>query len=241
MTPVQCEAPKTLVPLIGLISMLGPFSIDTYLPSFPAMAEALGADLAAIAQTLGSYLIAFAFATLIWGPVSDSFGRRRVLLISLLLYAGASLGCALAGDLPALILWRILQGVTACGGVVIGRAVVRDLYQGPQAQRAMAHTRRLSEVNADDFDAVVLPGCSRSSTPPCTSASTWGSTSSSAGARCSIFSPCSDYSPQRRPPGCCLKPIPGRPASRSIRPRCCAPTAGRYAIPASSPWWLRCR
>ena len=69
--------------MIGLVSMIGPFSIDTYLPSFPAIAQGLGVGLPALAQTLSIYLIAFAGATLLWGPLSDRFGRRPTLLVSL--------------------------------------------------------------------------------------------------------------------------------------------------------------
>jgi len=131
--------PKGLIPVIGLVSMIGPFSIDAYLPSFPAIAQGLGVSLPALAQTLSVYLIAFAAATLVWGPLSDRFGRRRMLLTSLVLFVVASVGCALAESFPMLIVWRALQGAFACGGMVIGRAVVRDVYEGPMAQRAMSH------------------------------------------------------------------------------------------------------
>jgi len=119
--------------------MIGPFSIDTYLPSFPAIAQGLSVGLPALAQTLSIYLIAFAAATLLWGPLSDRFGRRPTLLVSLTLFIVASIGCALAESYSMLMLWRACQGAFACGGMVIGRAVVRDVYEGPMAQRAMSH------------------------------------------------------------------------------------------------------
>ncbi len=125
--------------MIGLISMIGPFSIDTYLPSFPAIAQGLGVGLPALAQTLSIYLVAFAGATLVWGPLSDRFGRRPTLLVSLSLFIVASIGCALAESYASLMLWRACQGAFACGGMVIGRAVVRDVYAGAMAQRAMSH------------------------------------------------------------------------------------------------------
>ena len=131
--------PKYLVAVIGLISMIGPFSIDTYLPSFPAIAQGLDVGLSELAQTLSVYLIAFAVATLIWGPLSDRFGRRGTLLISLVLFIVASIGCALAESFSMLLVWRAFQGAFACGGMVIGRAVVRDVYEGPMAQKAMSH------------------------------------------------------------------------------------------------------
>ncbi len=139
MNPSQAPQFRGLVPVIGLMSMIGPFSIDTYLPSFPFIAEGLGVELPALAQTLSFYLIAFAAATLLWGPLSDRFGRRRMLLWSLTLYTFASAGCAWSDSLSTLLFWRAVQGAAACGGMVIGRAVVRDVYQGAQAQRAMAH------------------------------------------------------------------------------------------------------
>lgn len=131
--------PKGLILVIGLVSMIGPFSIDTYLPSFPAIAQGLGVGLPALAQTLSIYLIAFAGATLLWGPLSDRFGRRPTLLVSLSLFIVASIGCALAESYATLMMWRAFQGAFACGGMVIGRAVVRDVYAGAMAQRAMSH------------------------------------------------------------------------------------------------------
>jgi DHA1 family bicyclomycin/chloramphenicol resistance-like MFS transporter len=120
------------------MSMIGPFSIDTYLPSFPAIAAEFGVGLGAMAQTLSVYLIAFAVTTLFWGPLADSFGRRRVVLVAMLLYVLASFGCALTDNLPHMLMLRLLQGVAASGGIVIARAVIRDVYDGAHARRAMA-------------------------------------------------------------------------------------------------------
>ncbi len=139
-------SPRQLIPVLALLSMLGPFSIDTYLPSFPAIAEDLGVGLPAMAQTLSAYLVAFAIVTLVWGPLSDAYGRKRVLLVSLGGYVLATVGCAMAADLPALLFWRTLQGMAACGGMVIGRAVVRDAYEGADAQRVLAHVMMIFAV-----------------------------------------------------------------------------------------------
>ncbi|HEY9202623.1 MAG TPA: multidrug effflux MFS transporter [Gammaproteobacteria bacterium] len=138
-SPGHVTPPKGLILVIGLVSMIGPFSIDTYLPSFPAIAQGLGVGLPALAQTLSIYLVAFAAATLVWGPLSDRFGRRPTLLVSLSLFIVASIGCALAESYATLMMWRACQGAFACGGMVIGRAVVRDVYAGAMAQRAMSH------------------------------------------------------------------------------------------------------
>jgi len=118
--------------------MVGPFTIDTYLPSFPDIAADFGVDLAAMAQTLSVYLVAFAVTTLMWGPLADSFGRRRVVLGSMLLYVITSFGCASADNFSHLLILRLLQGMAASGGIVIARAVVRDVYEGENARRAMA-------------------------------------------------------------------------------------------------------
>ena len=120
------------------MSALGPFSIDTYLPSFHDIAEKLGATPIQVQQTLSAYLAAFALMTLWHGALADRFGRRRVILLALALFAIASAGCAFAASIGQLWFWRAMQGVTAGAGIVISRAIVRDLYDGPAAQRLMS-------------------------------------------------------------------------------------------------------
>ena len=124
--------------LLASLSALGPFSIDTYLPSFPEIAEKLGATQWQVQQTLSVYLLAFAVMTLWHGAISDRFGRRRVILIALGLFALASAGCAFASSIEQLWFWRAMQGITAGAGIVISRAIVRDLYDGADAQRLMS-------------------------------------------------------------------------------------------------------
>lgn len=126
------------MPIIALMTMVGPFTLDTYLPSFPEIAAEFGVGLGAMAQTVSVYLVSFAVATLAWGPLADSFGRRRVVLGSMICYVATSLGCAFADNLTQLLIMRLLQGAAASGGIVIGRAVVRDVYEGPRARNAMA-------------------------------------------------------------------------------------------------------
>jgi DHA1 family bicyclomycin/chloramphenicol resistance-like MFS transporter len=118
--------------------MLAPFTIDTYLPSFPDIAAELVATPLQIQQTMSFYLLAFALSTLFYGPLADSFGRRRIAVVALLLYAASSVGCALALNIDQLIWMRMGQGMAASAGLVIGRAMIRDCYQGPAAQRVMA-------------------------------------------------------------------------------------------------------
>ena len=125
------------VVLAGLAT-LGPFAIDTYMPSFPAIGRAFGATPLELQQTLTAYLIPFAVMTLFHGTLSDSFGRKPVILGGLVLFAAASVGCAFAQSFNQLLLFRMLQGMCAGTGIVVGRAMIRDLYDGHHAQRVMA-------------------------------------------------------------------------------------------------------
>lgn len=125
--------------LLAALSSLAPFSIDTYLPSFPDIAEKLDATQLQVQQTLSAYLIPFAAMALLQGAIADAVGRRRVTLWALGLFALASAGCAFATRIEHLWLLRAAQGISAGAGIVIGRAIVRDLYDGPAAQRMMSH------------------------------------------------------------------------------------------------------
>ena len=126
--------------LIAVLSMLGPFSVDMYLPAFPAIGRDLDASSIALQQTLSAYMFAFAFMMLWLGALSDALGRRPVVLGSLVVYALASLGCAIAANIESLWLFRALQGMSAGAGVVIGRAIIRDRFEGAEAQRLMSQT-----------------------------------------------------------------------------------------------------
>ncbi|MFA7291260.1 MAG: multidrug effflux MFS transporter [Rhodocyclaceae bacterium] len=125
--------------LLAALSSLGPFSIDTYLPSFPEMAERLSATPLEVQQTLSAYLIPFAAMALWHGAISDALGRRRAILWALVLFGIASAGCAFATRIEHLWLLRALQGISAGAGIVISRAIVRDLYDGAAAQKLMSH------------------------------------------------------------------------------------------------------
>ena len=124
--------------LLASLSALGPFSIDTYLPSFPDIAASLGASQLQVQQTLSIYLFSFAVMTLWHGAMADRFGRGRVILAALALFGLASVGCTLASNIEQLWFWRAMQGVTAGAGIVISRAIVRDLFDGANAQRLMS-------------------------------------------------------------------------------------------------------
>ena len=124
--------------LLAALSALGPFSIDTYLPSFPEIAEKLHATPLQVQQTLSAYLFSFAMMTLWHGAISDRFGRRKVILVAIGLFALASAGCMLATRIEHLWFWRAMQGITAGAGIVVSRAIVRDLFDGSAAQRLMS-------------------------------------------------------------------------------------------------------
>ncbi len=128
---------RALPALLAALSAIGPFSIDAYLPSFRAIGDTFGAPPAVVQQTLTAYFVPFAAMTLWHGVVSDAFGRRRVTLVLLAAFALASLGCLCAWSIGSLMVFRALQGMSAGAGVVIGRAIVRDLHEGAEARRLM--------------------------------------------------------------------------------------------------------
>lgn len=125
--------------LLAALSMIGPFSIDTYLPSFPALAADLHASDLAVQQTLTAYLAPFALMMLWHGALSDALGRRPVILGGLAVYALASLACVFVSSIEQLWLMRVMQGISAGVGLTVGRAMIRDLYDGAEAQRLMGH------------------------------------------------------------------------------------------------------
>ena len=132
-------APRwTLAILLAVLGMLGPFSIDTYIPAFSAIAQSLNATPVQMQQTLSAYLFGFAFMNLFHGALSDSFGRRPVILGGLLLFTLASVGCALSQTVGQLVFFRALQGLSTGAGVVVSRAVIRDMFPPSEARRVMS-------------------------------------------------------------------------------------------------------
>lgn len=128
----------SLAILIAALAMLGPFSIDAYLPAFHDIGREFNVPPIAVQQTLSVYLFAYAFMMLWHGALADALGRRPVVLASLAIYALATLGCAIAGNIETLWLFRALQGICAGAGIVVGRAIIRDRFHGPEAQRLMS-------------------------------------------------------------------------------------------------------
>jgi len=130
--------PVGLAALLAGLAMLGPFCIDAIFPAFPVIGQKLAASEATLQQTLSIYLAAYAVMSLLHGPLSDSYGRRPVILIGLILFILASIGCALSQSIEMLLLFRALQGITAGAGLIVGRAIVRDCFHGADAQRVMS-------------------------------------------------------------------------------------------------------
>jgi DHA1 family bicyclomycin/chloramphenicol resistance-like MFS transporter len=127
-----------LAMLLAGMSMLGPFSIDAYLPAFPNIQASLNATPIEIQQTLSAYMLAFAVMVLWHGALADAFGRRNVVLVALVVFAIGTFGCAASHSVHYLWVFRIMQGVSAGAGVVIGRAIIRDLYSDAPAARLLS-------------------------------------------------------------------------------------------------------
>jgi len=137
---------RRLALLLGGLAMFGPFSIDTIFPAFERIGAELGADKVAMQQTISVYLVAYALMSVVHGPLSDAIGRRKVIIGGLAVFALASVGCALARDLPTLLAFRALQGLSAGVGLIVGRAVIRDVLHGDDAQRLMSQVSMIFGV-----------------------------------------------------------------------------------------------
>jgi DHA1 family bicyclomycin/chloramphenicol resistance-like MFS transporter len=124
--------------LLAMLTALGPLSMDMYLPSLPDISHALAAPAARTQLTISSYLIGFAVGQVAYGPLSDRYGRRPVLLAAITLYLTSTLACTAAQSVDVLIAARLLQGVGGSGAIVLARAIVRDLYSGVRAARELS-------------------------------------------------------------------------------------------------------
>ena len=134
---MQSRFLRTAIPL-GLLSAIGPFAIDMYLPALPAIGRSLQAQTSAVQMSLTVFFIALSVGQSIYGPLSDMIGRKRPLYLGLTLFSIGSVGCALAPNIGVLIGFRFVQGIGACAGMVIPRAMVRDLHTGIDATRLMS-------------------------------------------------------------------------------------------------------
>ncbi|MEO8856087.1 MAG: multidrug effflux MFS transporter [Burkholderiaceae bacterium] len=127
-----------LAALLALLAMVGPFSIDTFIPAFSGIAKSLDASPVEMQQTLSAYLFGFAFMSLFHGAISDSFGRRPVILWGMAIFSLASVGCALSQSIGQLVFFRVVQGLSTGAGIVISRTIIRDMFEPSQAQKVMS-------------------------------------------------------------------------------------------------------
>ena len=134
---MQSDFLKTAL-VLGLLSAIGPFAIDMYLPALPSIGHSLGASMSAVQASLMAFFISLGVGQLIYGPLSDMVGRKPPLYFGLVLFGAGSIGCALAPDIQTLVVLRFIQGLGASAGMVIPRAVVRDLHTGHDAARLMS-------------------------------------------------------------------------------------------------------
>ena len=125
--------------LLTTLVALGPLSTDLYLPALPALAQVFASDAAHVQLTLSVFLAGFACGQLFYGPFSDRFGRRPLLLGGLMVYCAGSLGCVFAASIKMLVAARFVQALGACAGPVLGRAVVRDLWRTSESARIIAY------------------------------------------------------------------------------------------------------
>jgi DHA1 family bicyclomycin/chloramphenicol resistance-like MFS transporter len=148
-----------LIVLLGALTAFGPLGIDMYLPAFPQIAAALGAPIGAVQLTLPVFLAGMAAGQILYGPLSDRFGRRPPLIAGCVAFGAASVACALAGSAAALILSRFLMGLGGAVGLVVARAVVRDLYDESESARVyslMMLVMGLAPVLAPAFGGLLL-------------------------------------------------------------------------------------
>jgi DHA1 family bicyclomycin/chloramphenicol resistance-like MFS transporter len=138
LNPRDFPSSNALALILAALAMLGPFSVDTYLPAFPSIGASLHATPIEVQQTLTTYMFSFGVMILWHGALSDAFGRRNIVLASLAVFAVASLGCAASHSVEYLWAFRVLQGLSAGAGVVIGRAIIRDVYSGAAATRLLS-------------------------------------------------------------------------------------------------------
>ena len=127
-----------LTALLALLTALGPLAVDMYLPSFPDIARLLAASPATVQLTLSLYMVAYAVGQVIYGPLSDRYGRIPVLRAVLIVFCIASLACALAPNIELLLTARMVQALGSSGAIVLARAIVRDLYSGARAGRELS-------------------------------------------------------------------------------------------------------
>lgn len=142
--------------LLGLLSAIGPFSIDMYLPGFPQIAEDLHTTVAHVSLSLSSFFIGISFGQLLYGPLLDRYGRKKPLYIGIVVYLLSSLGCVFASTVNTLIIMRLLQALGGCAGMVASRAMVRDIF--PVEENAKVFSLLMLVIGVSPIIAPTLGG-----------------------------------------------------------------------------------
>src|SRR4051812_37260316 len=127
-----------LILILGLLTAIGPLSIDMYLPAFPDIAKSLHTSVAQVMLSLSSFFIGISVGQLVYGPLLERLGRKKPMYAGLCIYLLASVGCAMATSVDALILFRLLQALGGCAGMVAARAIVRDLFEAKETARVFS-------------------------------------------------------------------------------------------------------
>ena len=156
------QADRTVLLLAAMLAglaMLGPFSIDTYMPSFPEIEQTFNVTPQQMQLTLSAYLATFSIMTLFHGAISDSFGRRRVILVNLAVFVAATIGCAVAQDFSQLLLFRALQGLAGGAGMVVGRAMPASTPIPPGTTACRAREKSEVDFPVDPFRKARLLVC----------------------------------------------------------------------------------
>ncbi len=135
---METKRRNLIVIVLGTLTAIGPFSIDMYLPGFPAIARALNTDIAHVGLTLTSYFIGISLGQLGYGPALDRFGRKKPVLFGLSVYIAAALGCALSPSIQSLVVMRFFLAVGCCVGIVAASSMIRDLFSGKEVARALS-------------------------------------------------------------------------------------------------------
>ncbi|WP_243146759.1 MFS transporter [Scytonema sp. UIC 10036] len=135
--------------LLGALTALPPLSIDMGLPAFPTISASLGASPGAVGLTLSLFMVGFAIAQLAFGPLSDRYGRKPILLIGCGIFALAGAACATTPSIGTLIAWRLVQGAGAGAGMVMTLAIVRDLFEGAAARAQLSYVMLLNRAKTE--------------------------------------------------------------------------------------------
>jgi DHA1 family bicyclomycin/chloramphenicol resistance-like MFS transporter len=157
----MARIPLSLIVILGSLSAFGPFATDMYLPAFPAITAGLGTEPAAVQRTLAAFFAGMGCGQLLYGPAADRWGRKLPLFLGLGIFTAASLGAAMADGIGWFTLMRLMQGLGGCAGVVVARAIARDLTEGPSMVRLMSQLMLvggLAPIIAPSVGGLVLGG-----------------------------------------------------------------------------------